>query len=100
MCLAASLLTSAVIGAMQITYGQGTPATGPAATAPAATQQARGAGRRGRANQPPLADENSSLANLALVASVGTSFVSGDQTILAINDGQNPRMSRDHYGNW
>ncbi|MCY2952047.1 MAG: glycoside hydrolase family 127 protein [Planctomycetota bacterium] len=42
--------------------------------------------------------------NLALVAEASTSFVSGHETITAINDGLNPRNSDDKsngaYGNW
>lgn len=42
--------------------------------------------------------------NLALFAKVTTSFVSGHETLDAINDGVEPRNSRDHshgaYGNW
>ncbi len=43
-------------------------------------------------------------ANLALVATAATSFVSGHETILALNDGFKPRNSDDKrhgaYGNW
>jgi uncharacterized protein len=74
------------------------PGTG-SITAPAAAP-AQGTGRRGRGNQAPLPDENAGLVNLAPVATPTTSYVSGDQTILAINDGANPRRSREHYGNW
>ncbi|HVX85673.1 MAG TPA: beta-L-arabinofuranosidase domain-containing protein [Phycisphaerae bacterium] len=42
--------------------------------------------------------------NLALYATPTTSFVSGNETLEAINDGFTPRSSRDHnhgaYGNW
>jgi len=43
-------------------------------------------------------------ANLALVAASSTSFVSGHETITALNDGSNPAHSDDKsagaYGNW
>ncbi|HNQ91172.1 MAG TPA: glycoside hydrolase family 127 protein [Verrucomicrobiota bacterium] len=43
-------------------------------------------------------------ANLALVATTSTSFVSGHETITALNDGLTPRDSNDKrngaYGNW
>ncbi len=49
-----------------------------------------------RADGPPL--------NLALVATATTSFVSGHETILALNSGHDPRNSNDKrngaYGNW
>jgi len=54
----------------------------------------------GRGRLPPLEDSNVDLVNLALVATPSTSYVSGDQNILAINDGANPRRSGEHYGNW
>ena len=42
--------------------------------------------------------------NLALVASPSSSYVSGDTTVAALNDGYAPRSSRDarrgSYGNW
>jgi DUF1680 family protein len=44
------------------------------------------------------------LANLALVAVPSTSYVSGHETIQALNDGNDPRWSGDKrhgaYGNW
>lgn len=44
------------------------------------------------------------MANLAVVAKVSTSFVSGHETLEAINDGNTPRASDDTthgaYGNW
>jgi hypothetical protein len=43
-------------------------------------------------------------ANLALVAATSTSYVSGHETITALNDGSNPANSNDKrdgaYGNW
>jgi len=43
-------------------------------------------------------------ANLALVASPSSSYVSGDTSLEALNDGYDPRSSRDSrrgsYGNW
>src|SRR5436190_2079039 len=42
--------------------------------------------------------------NLAMYAKASTSFVSGYESLEAINDGVEPRNSRDHdhgaYGNW
>src|SRR5450756_2457610 len=42
--------------------------------------------------------------NLAVVATPSSSFVSGDTTPTALNDGSSPRSSRDarrgSYGNW
>jgi uncharacterized protein len=55
------------------------------------------AGRKG--NAPPV-DENSKLPNLALVATPTTSYVSGDQSIAAINDGIAGRRASTRYGNW
>ena len=52
--------------------------------------------------EPAAAD--SAPANLALVAAVTTSFVSGHEKLAAINDGATPRDSGDKshgiYGNW
>ncbi|HZZ27673.1 MAG TPA: beta-L-arabinofuranosidase domain-containing protein [Pirellulales bacterium] len=62
--------------------------------------QAQDGGGRNRNGLPPLIDPNTDLVNLAPVAVPSTSFASGDQTILAINDGVNPRRSSEHYGNW
>jgi DUF1680 family protein len=43
-------------------------------------------------------------ANLAVAAEVSTSYVSGNETLTAVNDGVTPRSSRDTshgaYGNW
>jgi hypothetical protein len=43
-------------------------------------------------------------ANLAVAAEVSTSYVSGHETLTAVNDGATPRSSRDTshgaYGNW
>ncbi len=60
---------------------------------------AQNGGFRGR-NLPRLVDDNAELVNLALVATPTASFTSGDTTISAINDGENPRVSRQTYGNW
>ncbi len=50
------------------------------------------------------ANSLSANGNLALVASATTSYVSGHETIAALNDGQNPANSNDKnhgaYGNW
>src|SRR5437660_780225 len=78
--LAGAVLASAVIFSSETGIAQ------EGAAAPASTP-AFGSGRR---NFAPLVGENAKLVNLALVATPSTSFVSGDQTILAINDGANP----------
>ncbi|MCU0871324.1 MAG: glycoside hydrolase family 127 protein [Pirellulaceae bacterium] len=50
------------------------------------------------------AEDAPSGANLALVATVSTSFVSGHETLAALNDGSSPAHSDDKshgaYGNW
>jgi DUF1680 family protein len=50
------------------------------------------------------AQDSASPANLALAAKPSTSFVSGHESLDAINDGFEPRNARDHthgaYGNW
>lgn len=50
------------------------------------------------------AAEPSAAVNLAVVAQTSTSFVSGHETITALNDGFDPRHSNDKshgaYGNW
>ena len=88
--LASALLTMATVSALWA-RAPGAPAPG---TAPAAA-----AGRGGRAGRGTFNDPNATLVNLALVAQASTSYVSGDQTITAINDGliNNPST---HYGNW
>ena len=52
----------------------------------------------------PHAPHNRRRANLALVATATTSFVSGHETILALNSGFDPENSNDKrhgaYGNW
>ncbi|MHB1037531.1 MAG: glycoside hydrolase family 127 protein [Pirellulales bacterium] len=54
--------------------------------------------------QPSGAAESKSPNNLALVATSSTSYVSGHETIRALNDGNSPRNSNDKrrgaYGNW
>jgi uncharacterized protein len=55
--------------------------------------------------QSAASDPNAGLRNLALVATASTSYVSGDQTLSAINDdlmygGRTGRNSLPHYGNW
>ncbi len=78
---------------------QTTPGTGPATTT-------RG---RGRGNNPAgrgrgaIEDPNAGLTNLALVAVATTSYVSGDQSINAINDGNTGGRGGGgvaRYGNW
>jgi uncharacterized protein len=58
----------------------------------------------GPAAEDPGAAPPDSGANLALVATSSTSFVSGHETITALNDGFTPRHSNDKshgaYGNW
>jgi uncharacterized protein len=53
-------------------------------------------GLRAQDSNPPV--------NLAAVATPSSSFVSGDTTVAALNDGYTPRNSRDNrrgtYGNW
>ena len=48
--------------------------------------------------------EDSAAVNLAVAATPSTSYVSGHETLGAINDGFNPRNSNDRrrgqYGNW
>ncbi len=55
------------------------------------------------AQDNPAADSESGM-NLAIVAKPSSSFVSGDTSLSALNDGQEPRNSRDSrrgsYGNW
>ncbi|MBN1506807.1 MAG: glycoside hydrolase family 127 protein [Sedimentisphaerales bacterium] len=51
------------------------------------------------------AEEKPAGANLAVVAQPSSSYVSGDTTLAALNDGYDPRGSRDNrrggsYGNW
>jgi len=57
----------------------------------------------GHAAQEPAAVD-SPPANLALVAVASTSYVSGHETLAALNDGVTPRNSNDQrhgaYGNW
>jgi DUF1680 family protein len=60
----------------------------------------------GMAHQAPTAAsaQPADGANLAVVATPSASFVSGDTSVAALNDGFNPRNSRDtrhgSYGNW
>ena len=55
-------------------------------------------------NSPPPATTETSRANLAIAATPSTSFVSGHESLAAINDGKTPRSSFDYapgtYGNW
>ena len=102
--LASIVLAGVVIFADRFAFAQegDTPAPPPgtgSTTAPAAAPQA-GTGRRGRGNAARIPDDNAGLVNLAPVATPTTSYVSGDQSIAAINDGMNPARSREHYGNW
>ena len=57
-----------------------------------------------RAADQPLQTADTPGANLALVATPTTSFVSGHETITALNDGATPANSNDKshgaYGNW
>lgn len=56
------------------------------------------------AQTPPASTNAASPPNLAVVATASSSYVSGDTTLLALNDGYEPRSSRDarrgSYGNW
>ena len=50
-------------------------------------------------------DQAAAVVNLAAVAKPSSSYVSGDTTLAALNDGYDPRNSRDSrrrgsYGNW
>ncbi len=53
---------------------------------------------------PTLQAQTASAVNLAVVAKPSCSYVSGDTTPAALNDGYDPRSSRDNrrgsYGNW
>ncbi|MCU0913284.1 MAG: glycoside hydrolase family 127 protein [Planctomycetes bacterium] len=53
---------------------------------------------------PVQGSESATGVNLAVVAQPSSSYVSGDTTPAALNDGQEPRNSRDNrrgsYGNW
>ena len=55
------------------------------------------------AQEDSVADSDSGV-NLAIVAQPSSSYVSGDTTLKALNDGVDPRSSRDNrqgsYGNW
>src|ERR1035441_5501108 len=50
------------------------------------------------------AQDSNTPVNLAVVATPSSSYVSGDTTVAALNDGYTPRNSRDNrrgsYGNW
>ena len=50
------------------------------------------------------AQDSSAPVNLAVVATPSSSYVSGDTSVAALNDGNTPRNSRDNrrgsYGNW
>src|SRR5436309_993143 len=56
------------------------------------------------AQQPAATDATTPAVNLAVVAQPSSSAISGDTTLRALNDGNNPRSSRDNrrgsYGNW
>src|SRR4051812_21797034 len=51
-----------------------------------------------------LAQESGAAANLASVATASGSYVSGDTSVAALNDGYVPRNSRDNrrgsFGDW
>jgi len=55
----------------------------------------------GKPAAPPARREE---VNLAVAATVSTSYVSGHETLTAVNDGVTPRRSNDTshgaYGNW
>jgi DUF1680 family protein len=56
-----------------------------------------------RAEEPQATDKRAPI-NLALLAQASSSFTSGDTSVAALNDGHQPRNSRDashgSYGNW
>ncbi len=85
--LSASVLAGAVISSVHLF-----------AQAPAGGFGGRGGGGAGR-GRGGFSDPDAELVNLAPGAASSTSFVSGDQTLSAINDGVifNPQT---HYGNW
>ncbi len=71
----------------------------------AAALMGRGQQTGGRAgNAAEAGSAKAEGINLALAATPSTSFVSGHETLEAINDGFEPRNARDHshgaYGNW
>lgn len=57
-----------------------------------------------QAATPPAGNGSDGANNLALVATASTSFVSGHETLISLNDGSNPAHSDDKsrgaYGNW
>src|SRR5664280_1883972 len=57
-----------------------------------------------RTHNPSNRVASCSISSLALVATASTSFVSGHETITALNDGATPSNSNDKsqgaYGNW
>ena len=72
--------------------------TGPLSTAAALALLVMGP------TQQAMAEEPDHGANLAAVATPSTSYVSGDTTLKALNDGHDPKNSQDRskrsYGNW
>jgi DUF1680 family protein len=60
--------------------------------------------KRTQGQQDERPSANGERMNLAVVAEPSSSFVSGDTSLAALNDGREPRASRDRrrgaYGNW
>src|SRR5262245_35055032 len=60
--------------------------------------------RSGAQTTGPAPTPSSDAPNVAIVATPSSSFVSGDTSLAALNDGSNPRNSRTSrggtYGNW
>jgi DUF1680 family protein len=62
---------------------------------------AQGGGRGGRGGRGGIADPNAQLINLALAGTPSASYVSGDTTLDALNDGAARTGNQGlHYGNW
>ncbi|HVT83104.1 MAG TPA: beta-L-arabinofuranosidase domain-containing protein [Phycisphaerae bacterium] len=97
--LAAAVFMAGVgISAVQ-TFGQAGGGTGDGAAPGTAAPGGRG-GRGGRGGNVPFVDANANLTNLAMAAKASTSYVSGDQTIDALNDGVARPGGTTHYANW
>lgn len=93
---AAAFMAGVAIFSIQ-SFGQAGGGTGSGAD-PAATAPGGRGGRGGRGNIP---DPNAQLTNLALAGTPSTSYVSGDTTLDALNDGVARTGNQGlHYGNW
>src|SRR5690349_1444544 len=91
-------MAGVAVSAIQ-TYGQAGGGTGDGAAPGTAAPAGRG-GRGGRGAGAPFVDANANLTNLAMAAKASTSYVSGDQTIDALNDGIARPGGTIHYANW